>query len=257
MGMNKLFQRALLSSNNAVRLIRLEKLDLELGDERLVRPCEPTDAALSAWIDDVIRPNAFVTVLLPYTPGLRPKEDRRVRDHQFYLSLWTRKAEAALWGASTLRLDNYSDRCLFFFTRETIRQDWTHDGALKKFTHYHAAGRMPARPMLIERETGLLPTAERCRLLQAALVDASKGTPEPYAKDVTLPFSGADILVEPYAGPQHAKYIFKQLRPYFSEHWTESLEGPLLRDHETFILPHLPNRDSDPHVGHSVAAFAT
>jgi hypothetical protein len=246
MEMADLFQRALISANNGIRASRLVELNRQLEDEnqerRAVNKSRASDAPWAAWIDGTIRPTAFVTLLLPFAPGHQAATNRRVRDHRFYLNLWTRQAEAALWGASALRIQNHDDRCLFFVVRETIRQDWTHDGVLKKFTHYHAPCRMPGRPMLAERERGMLPTDERCPLLQAALVEASKTTPEPYAKKNSLDcLRGADILVEPYR-PEHATYIFKQLRPCFSEHWIERLDGTLLRDHELFILPHLRRR---------------
>ena len=105
MGLTDLFQRAMVSSNNVVRAACLEELDraLERGpeqhDPRPANTCDRSTAKLSAWIDETIRPNAFVTLLLPFNPGLRPADNRRVRDHQFYLRLWTRKAERALWGA--------------------------------------------------------------------------------------------------------------------------------------------------------------
>jgi hypothetical protein len=192
------------------------------------------------WMNNTVHPNAFVTLLLPYAAGCLKR--RRVRDHQFYLNLWTRTAEAALWGKSALRVENHDDRCLFLFVQETIRQDWTKNGKPQKLTHYHALCRLPARPMLEERERGMLSTEDRCARLQAALVEASKATPEPYAKTLTLDsLRGADIQVQPYR-PEHALYIFKQTKPRFREHWKERPDDVLLRDHGLFVLPHLPRR---------------
>ena len=189
------------------------------------------------------RPNAFVTLLLPFTPGYQPLKGRRVRDHQFYLNLWTRKAEAALWGKSVLHIENHDDRCLFLFVQETIRQDWTKNGKPQKLTHYHALCRMPARPMLEERQRGMLSAEERCARLQAALVGVSKATPEPYAKSTLDSLRGADILVKPYL-PEHAPYMFKQMKPRYREHWKERPDDALRRDHGLFILPHLPRRQT-------------
>jgi hypothetical protein len=222
-----------------------EQLDIEKQDVSAKSTYSPSDESLSLWLDTTIQPNAFVTILMPYTPGVRPTERRRVRDHKFYLNLWTRKAEAALWGKSSLNIANNSDRCLYFFVMETIRQDWFRDGKPRKFPHFHALCRMPARPMLVERKTGMLPIVERCGVLQAALGEASRTTPEPYARRHSCDrMRGADILVKPYVGLNHARYIFKQLKPYYCEHWTEPLGGHgclgpagLLRDHEMFILP--------------------
>lgn len=246
MKMTELFQRTLASANNAIRAACLEDLDRELAAERqehrTASTCKPSGAALSTWINNTVRPNAFVTVLLPFTPGYQPVKGRRVRDHQFYLNLWTRTAEVSLWGKSALRVDNYEDRCLFLFVQETIRQDWTNNGKPQKLTHYHALCRMPARPMLEERERGMLSTEERCARLQAALVGVSKATPEPYAKNLSLDsLRGANIQVKPYR-PEHAPYIFKQMQPRFQEHWTERPDDALLRDHGLFILPHLHRR---------------
>jgi hypothetical protein len=246
MQMINLFQRALVSPNNGIRAAWAEELNRHLEDERQKRRTastyEGSAAALSAWIDSSIRPTAFVTLLLPFTPGYRTASDRGVRDHQFYLNLWTRKTEAELWGASALRIQNHQDRCLFLVVRETVRQDWMHDGTLHKFTHYHAPCRMPARPMLVEQERGMLPITERCALLQSALIEASKTTPAPYAKKSSLDrLRGADIQVQPYRS-DHATYMFKQLSPMFREHWIERLADPLVRDHELFVLPHLPNK---------------
>jgi hypothetical protein len=96
--------------------------------------------------------------------------------------------------------------------------------------------------MLEERERGMLSSEERCARLQAALIDASKTTPEPYAKNLALDIlRGADIQVQPYR-PEHAPYIFKQMQPQYREHWTERPDDALLRDHGLFILPHLKRR---------------
>jgi hypothetical protein len=193
-----------------------------------------TDEAFAAWIDQEIRPNAFVTILMPSAAE---------RDPMFYLSLVTRKAEAALWGQSALHVSNYDDRCLWMFVAETIRQSFQKSGNVKptKLRHYHGLLRMPTRPMLIEQGNKMLTTSERCQRLQDALIEATTRTPKPFATGSSLDrLRGADILAEPYRSDVHSKYVFKQLRPRFREHWTERLDGPLLRDHGLLILPNLP-----------------
>ena len=121
----ELFHRALDSANNAIHAGRLEELDRQRETKTQERSKVSTDkrseAALSMWINDTVRPNAFVTLLLPFTPGYRTAEPRRVRDHQFYLNLWTRTAEAALWGKSAFRVENHDDRCLFLFVQCHLR----------------------------------------------------------------------------------------------------------------------------------------
>lgn len=42
---------------------------------------------LPEWINKDIRPDVFLTVLLPYTPGIRAQDRRGVRDYEFYVSL--------------------------------------------------------------------------------------------------------------------------------------------------------------------------
>jgi hypothetical protein len=129
-----------------------------------------SDEAFAAWIDQQIQPNAFVTILMP---------NAAERDPQFYLSLVTRKAEAALWGKSALHIRNFDDRCLWMFVAETIRQPFRKSGNAKptKMRHYHGVLRMPTRPMLIERETKMFTTSERCQRLQDALIEATARTP--------------------------------------------------------------------------------
>lgn len=259
MKMTELFLRTLDSANNAIRSTCLQELDRRLAVEqqehRAASTCKSSAVALSTWINNTLRPNAFVTLLLPFTAGHQPVKGRRVRDHQFYLNLWTRTAEAALWGKTALFVDNYDDRCLFLFVQETIRQDWMKNGKSQKLTHYHALCRMPARPMLEERDRGMLSTEERCARLQAALVEASKTTPEPYAKSTLDSLRGANIQVKPYR-PEHAPYIFKQMQPRYREHWKERPDDALLRDHGLFVLPHLPRRQTRPSLT-DVGPFST
>lgn len=190
---------------------------------------------IQGWLENTIRPNAFVTILMPITRTPRP--------HEFYLSLWTRKAEASLWGKSALNVSNYDDRCLWFFVHETINDK----GKGSKLHHYHALLRMPGfsyafkgsqRPMLEERRIGrMLPLSARCARMQDALVSASKKTSEPFCRNGKL--RTADITVRPYH-PAQTPYVFKQLQPWHHEHWTEGTDGVQLREHGLFILPHLP-----------------
>lgn len=192
---------------------------------------------IQRWIEDTVRPNAFVTILMPVSRTPRP--------HEFYLSVWTRHAEATLWGKSALHVSNYHDRCLWFFVHETINDQ----GKGLKLHHYHALLRMPGfsyaykgtrRPMLEERRIGrMLPLPGRCLRMQDALAAATKKTPEPFRTNGNL--RTADITVLPYR-PEHAPYVFKQLKPWYREHWIERTEGTPLQEHGLFILPHLPAR---------------
>lgn len=205
-------------------------------------------AAKMTWIDSTVRPNAFVTILMPVTRTPRP--------HEFYLSLWTRQAEAALWGRHALDVNTYAERCLWFFVHETICQDWGNrykDGKPRKLHHYHGLLRMPGfsfdgyhgrkHPMLDERRAGtMFSMPERRKRMQAALIEASKRTPEPYATSPLGALRGADIDVRQYHH-KHVPYMFKQLSPRFREHWTEQqTDYTLLRDHGLVILPHLPKK---------------
>ena len=91
----------------------------------------------------------------------------------------------------------------------------------------------------------MLTPEERCQRMQDALIEASKRTMKPFRTGSYVNvLRGADILVGAYRSKRHPKYIFKQLRRSFSEHWTEQLDGPLLRDHGLFILPNLPKRNT-------------
>jgi hypothetical protein len=182
------------------------------------------------------------------------------RPHEFYLSLWTRTAEATLWGKSALRISDYADRCLWMFVHETARQDWSNrfgDGKPRKLHHYHALLRMPSfsfafrgksRLMMEEQRLGRrFRIGDRCARMQDALIAASRRTPEPYASSALDNLRGADIDVRPYR-PEHTPYIFKQLHPRFREHWTELLPDALLRDHGLMILPHLPQDKQEKHT---------
>lgn len=217
------------------------------------RECEPltmheSTAAKKTWIDSTVRPNAFVTILMPVTRTPRP--------HEFYLSLWTRQAEAALWGRHALDVSTYAERCLWFFVHETICQDWGNrsmDGKPRKLHHYHGLLRMPtfsfrgfrgrAHLMHEEGQVGrMFSIPERRARMQTALIEASKRTPEPYAQSPLDALRGADIDVRAYH-PDHVPYMFKQLSPRFREHSTEQqTDYTLLRDHGLIILPHLPKK---------------
>jgi hypothetical protein len=63
-----------------------------------------------------MRPDAFGTLLLPVT------DLNKGRDHQFYLSLWTRTEETTLFGKSVLHIKNSDDRCVWLFVRETTSE---------------------------------------------------------------------------------------------------------------------------------------
>jgi hypothetical protein len=97
--------------------------------------------------------------------------------------------------------------------------------------------------MVEERRAGkMFSMPERRARIQAALIDASKRTPEPYATSPLDALRGADIDVRSYH-PDHVPYMFKQLSPRFREHWTEQqTDYTLLNDHGLFILPHLPQK---------------
>ena len=200
-------------------------------------PADHQGHMLAEWIDRDIRPEAFITILLPFIAGVRPHEQRRVRDHQFYLNLWTRKAENTLWGASAVRLTDYHDRCLFFFMPETICQQWRGENGTRGLQHYHGVCRFPDRPMREEHAGAHLSPEQRCGRLQTALIDASKTTPEPYATHPRDRLRGANIDVRPYRS-EHAPYLFKQLHRRFSHHWTERADG-LQTDSGLLIFPHV------------------
>jgi hypothetical protein len=158
--------------------------------------------ALAEWLNDMVQPDAFVTVNLPV---INP-----ARDHQFYLNLWTRMAEAKLWGRTSLEIANHDDRPLWFFVNEK-----------RSLNHFHAACRLPTRPMLTEHDDPTRSITVACHQLQDALVQASRTTPEPF-KSPLASLRGADILVKPWE-TVHGRYMFKE-------------------NTELFIFPHLPRR---------------
>jgi hypothetical protein len=179
---------------------------------------------LATWINDAT-PNGFGTMLLPLADPVR------VREHSFYVSLWTRQAECALWGHSALTIRNYADRVLWF-----VVQEISGDGLV----HYHTCFRMPERPMKVERTVGTLPVAERCALMQDALVDASRRTPEPFASSPLDDLRGADILVKPYK-PSDVTYSLKQ-RP-LDRHDPNSLFILPAATKKMFTSPFSPSTD--------------
>lgn len=258
-----MFMRALSSRSASDRSTFLADLAKRLDDERDERErLRDTDTAavdqLHAetmdWIEQQIRPNAFVTVVLPVK--------RNARDHQFYLKLWTREAERALWGPSALRIRNHADRCLWLFVHQTItKRDLTNPKSKPiPFHHYHGLLRMPrfshqfrghSRPMLKETKCQrMLPLTERCSLMQDALIAASKRTPQPYVDSAVDHLRGADIDVRAYYSG-HPTYAFREAFRRLRSDAVRDAMGRLKNDErqptstlldtgDVLILPHLP-----------------
>ena len=210
----------------------------EAMERHLDRIGSPAICAISKWIDRDIRPDFLATFVMPFT--------QKEHDPRFYLSLCTRKAEAALFGQSSLHIKNYDDRCLWFCVNEISKGRLSHAGNGLRLNHWHAVGRFPLgtperRLMLHERNHGRLSLEERCEAMERALVAASETTPGAFAMRGFPSF--ADIDVRPYHSV-HAAYIFKESGPMYSDYWSEALTGPVGRDHGLFILPHLPNKEN-------------
>ncbi len=200
-------------------------------------PASPlkTPSAFHLWMRSDVHPNAFLTIPIPSLAWTRPL--------QHYLTLWTRKAESALWGASALKLGNPDDRCQWIFVKETLTQAWSKrapTAPMGRFAHVHALVRMPARLMKKEHRLGYaLPIEDRCRRLAEALIEASRSTPAPFAKRHQSGV-GAAVDVRPYrddAEVSHATYLLKQLRGHHRDHWSEAVTDGLRQEHGLFFLP--------------------
>lgn len=216
--------------------------------------------AFNKWMKDW-KPDAFVTVNLPH----ERHRHRMLRDAQFYLNLWTRRAEAAVLGTRTLKDADYERRLVWLFRREEAA-----DGLI----HYHGIVKFPAgRPWESESGAAIYDPAERCQRLQDALKRASARTPEPFTMKFPTrvtpalqrpissrprlvkkseppreptpfamtrqpPRESADIDVRPYDLVYHAPYLLKGL-------WNSVPNGAT--DESTWtsgliILPHLPKK---------------
>jgi hypothetical protein len=170
----------------------------EAATETVNRPARSQEpvTALTTWIHDTVRPDMFGTFLIPIR--------RNSRDPQFYLSLWTRQAEAALFGARSLHISTYEGRCLWLMVNETGRECSNRSAEGLTLNHFHALGRFPRsspaaiggrRPMIEERESPRpLTRSERCARMEQALKEASRRTPEAYRADTLRPLDGADML---------------------------------------------------------------
>jgi hypothetical protein len=175
---------------------------------------------MEAWM-----PHAFVTINLPHEGHRR----RVSRDAQFYLNLWTRRAEAAVLGPRTLKRADYAHRIVWILRREEAP-----DGLI----HYHGIVKFPPGRAW-KGETGLAHSdSERCQRLQEVLREVSRRTPEPYANSLLDRALGADIDVRPIDVERHAPYLLKGL-------WNnvpEEAPDETTYDSGLIILPHLPKR---------------
>jgi hypothetical protein len=211
------------------------------------------------WVNEVLRPDAFVTINLPHERHSR----RLPRDAQFYLNLWTRHAEAKLLGRGTLNDGRLERRMLWLFRREVAA-----DGLI----HYHGLVKFPiGRPWKDETTTGTDDLADRCLRLQNALQRASARTPEPFTMKFPTPakpalqhpissiprlvkkdepprqpkplkmsnpqpWESADIDVRLYDDAYHAPYLLKGLWSFVPDGVTDESTW----DSGLLILPHRP-----------------
>jgi hypothetical protein len=205
--------------------------------------------AFKQWMTEW-HPHAFVTINLPNNPH----PVKRVRAHPFYLTCWTRAAEADLLGPRTLKIADFDRRIVWLFRREVSA-----DGLV----HYHAVVRFPTdRPWRDEyryveqvkglktdvsfkqrmsERPGLENVITRCARLRQALRLASSRTPEPFTPKNGYQPSVADIDVRPYDPERnHAGYLLKGMRFALPHDRTEFSSDDLLRDSGLIVLPHLP-----------------
>jgi hypothetical protein len=175
---------------------------------------------MTAW-----NPHAFVTVNVPH-------ERSAPREPSFYLTCWTRCAEADLLGPRTLTIADFNRRIVWLLRREVSA-----DGLV----HYHAVVRFPASRPWRDEQPDIYNVVTRCDRLQAALRLATTGTPEPFTpKNVYQPFA-ADIDVRPYdADRNHAGYLLKGMRQSSLPDDREFSTSDLLHDSGLIVLPHLP-----------------
>jgi hypothetical protein len=153
------------------------------------------------WIDLTLKPTAFVTIDMPHATLDDDLRTGRVpRSPHFYFPLLARRAERILWGMSAMRVHDRFDRCFWFGVHET-----------EPYLHFHLLLWIPERPMRVEKETGLMSTAERLARVHAALVQASAVTPEAFATGDSLrEHLRENIQVKPY-GRHHAEYLVGKL----------------------------------------------
>ena len=218
------------------------------------------------WVNEVLRPHAFVTINLPHERHSR----RMLRDAQFYLHLWTRHAEAKLLGRGTL-----NDGCLEHRMLWVLRREQALDGLI----HYHGIVKFPlGRPWKDESATGTYDLADRCLRLQEALKRASARTPEPFTMKFPTPakpalqhpissiprlvkkdepprqpkpfemssqqpWERADIDVRPYDDAYHAPYLLKGLWSFVPDGVTDESTW----DSGLLILPHRPKHGTRTH----------
>ena len=187
--------------------------------------------AFNMWMTDW-NPHAFVTVNVPH-------EASAPREPTFYLTCWTRCAEADLLGPRTLKVADFNRRIVWLLRREVSADD---------LVHYHALVKFPAsRPWRDERPD-FYNVVHRCDRLQAALRLATSRTPEPFTpKNVYQPCA-ADVDVRPYdADRNHAGYLLKGMRQFELPDDPEFTTSDLLRDSGLIVLPHLPGKKLHTH----------
>ena len=177
--------------------------------------------AYGGWMNDWA--HAFVTVNLPFERSAPKKPE-------YYLSLWTRLAEANLLGARTLRMSTYDRRIVWLFRREVSA-----DGLI----HFHGNVRFPENRRWRGEDKDEYNVDERCKRLESALRWASTRTPDPFTRDRTR--LAADIDVRPL-NENHGRYLLKHMyRRGEDGRYTGSEE--LLHDSGLIPLPHLPPKN--------------
>lgn len=218
--------------NNQTKLLRQHSQQVALGrireDKRHGDNRKRTALYIETFTDwmESWKPHAFVTINLPHE-----RDKRRVpHDPQFYLTLWTKCAEADLLGTRTLKQPDYDRRIVWMFRREVAP-----DGLI----HYHGIAWFPLGRTWREEEPGPFKLRNRCERLQLALRLASSRTPEPFTRQGTLYPNAADINVIPFDIPKrdHPGYTLKGMWHVGRDSTDES---PC--DSGLIILPHLPKR---------------
>jgi hypothetical protein len=181
--------------------------------------------AFKEWMTDW-NPHAFVTVNVPH-------ERAAPREPTFYLTCWTRCAEADLLGPRTLKITDFNRRIVWLFRREVSAED---------LVHYHALVKFPAsRPWRDERPD-FYSVVHRCDRLQTALRLATSRTPEPFTPKNGYQPCAADVDVRPYdADRNHSGYLLKGMRHVSDDDRTFTSDD-LLRDSDLIVLPHLPGK---------------
>lgn len=226
----------------------MKSLPTENTTECPARPEPPYVTAFREWMQD-FKPDVFVTINLPKEPDGGWQDTWVPRSPLFYLSHWTRSAEAKVLGPRTLKIAKYDRRIVWIFRREVSPAG---------LVHYHGIVRFPEdREWKHERAGHTQDLATRCRYLLRALITASKRTPEPYATNRVTARFGADLDVRPCDAAYHAPYLLKGLWKWVPPSATDESTW----DSGLIILPHLPKKGlkkwhQNAHYGTGSLAFA-